>query len=132
MFSRNSIFPFPHDRALSAHINGDHDHVSGTSLIVKKKNWVEQARKISFGTMSSPNLPGLTFLLNKTFPFPTAEQVFLSHRYSVQLCMDSYSSNMLKNDVMKSDTDHSENRTKAFKHIIPFFSCDISQSSFEI
>ena len=28
MFARNSIYPLPLDGALSAHINGDHDHVS--------------------------------------------------------------------------------------------------------
>ena len=28
MFSRNSIYPFPHDVAFSAHINGDNNHVS--------------------------------------------------------------------------------------------------------
>ena len=28
MFSYNPIYPHPHDGALSAHINGDHDHVS--------------------------------------------------------------------------------------------------------
>ena len=28
MFSRNSIYPVFRDGALSAHINGDHDHVS--------------------------------------------------------------------------------------------------------
>ena len=28
MVSRNSIYPLPHDGAFSAHINGDHDHVS--------------------------------------------------------------------------------------------------------
>ena len=27
----------------------------GTSLIIKKINWIEQMRKISFDTMSSPN-----------------------------------------------------------------------------
>ena len=27
----------------------------GTNLIVKKTNWVEYARKISFGAMPSPN-----------------------------------------------------------------------------
>ena len=27
MFSGNSIYPLPRDGALSAHINGDHDHV---------------------------------------------------------------------------------------------------------
>ena len=42
----------------------------GTSLIVEKTNWVELARKITFGTMPSPNIPGVTFPLNKTFPFP--------------------------------------------------------------
>ena len=44
-----------------------------TSLIVKKTNWVEQARKICLGAMPSPNIAGLAFLLNKTFPPPTAE-----------------------------------------------------------
>ena len=28
MSSRNSMYPLPRDRALSAHINGDYDHVS--------------------------------------------------------------------------------------------------------
>ena len=28
MFSCNSIYPLPHDGALSAHISGDHDHFS--------------------------------------------------------------------------------------------------------
>ena len=28
MFSRNSIYPLPREWAFSAHINGDHDHVS--------------------------------------------------------------------------------------------------------
>ena len=28
MFSHNSIYPLPSDGALSANINGDHDHVS--------------------------------------------------------------------------------------------------------
>ena len=28
MFSRNSIYPLSRDGAFSAHINGDHDHVS--------------------------------------------------------------------------------------------------------
>ena len=28
MFSRNSIYSLPRNGALSAHINGDHDHVS--------------------------------------------------------------------------------------------------------
>ena len=28
MFSGNSIYPLPRDGALSAHINGNHDHVS--------------------------------------------------------------------------------------------------------
>ena len=36
----------------------------GTNLIVKKTNWVEYARKISFGAMPSPNIPGLTFLFS--------------------------------------------------------------------
>ena len=31
-----------------------------------------------------------------------------SHRYSVRLYMDSYSTNMLKSDIIKGDTDHSE------------------------
>ena len=43
------------------------------SLIVENTNWVEWARKISFGAMPSPNISGLTFMLNKTFPSPTAE-----------------------------------------------------------
>ena len=45
----------------------------GTSLTVKKTNWVEEARKISFGAMPSPDIPGLTFLLNKAFRSPAAE-----------------------------------------------------------
>ena len=45
----------------------------GTSFIFRKTNWVEEARKISFSAMPSPNIPGLTFLLNKTFPSPTVE-----------------------------------------------------------
>ena len=28
MFSRNSIYPLPRDGTFSAHIKGDHDHVS--------------------------------------------------------------------------------------------------------
>ena len=45
----------------------------GTTLIVKKPKWVEKARKLSFGAMPSSNIPGLTFLLNKTVPSPTAQ-----------------------------------------------------------
>ena len=45
----------------------------GRSLIIKKINWVEEARKFSFSAMLSPNIPGLATLLNKTFPFLTAE-----------------------------------------------------------
>ena len=45
----------------------------GTSLIIKKINWVDEARKPSFGTMASPNIPGLAVMLNKTFPSPAAE-----------------------------------------------------------
>ena len=45
----------------------------GTSLIIKKTNWVEYMRKVSFGAIPSPNIQGLTFLLNKTFPSLTAK-----------------------------------------------------------
>ena len=44
-----------------------------TTVTVKKTNLVEWAIKLSFGIMPGPNIPGLTFLLNKTFPSPTAE-----------------------------------------------------------
>ena len=47
----------------------------GTSLIIKEINWVEKARKTSFGTMPSPNIPGSAIVLKKTFPSPTAEKV---------------------------------------------------------
>ena len=60
---RNSIYLLPRDGALSAHINGNHDHV--TSLIIKKTNL--------FGLTLSPNIPDLTFSLNKTFSSPKAE-----------------------------------------------------------
>ena len=32
-----------------------------------------------------------------------------SHHYSVRLYMDSYSTNMLKSDIIEGHTDHSEN-----------------------
>ena len=63
---------------------------------------------ILMATIATPNIPGLTFLLN-TFPSPTAEWVLLSHRYSVRLYMDSYSTNMLKNDLIRGHTDNLEN-----------------------
>ena len=59
--------------------------------------------------MPSPNITGLTFLLNKAFPSPTAEQVVSSHHYSVRLYMDFYSTNMLKNNSINGDMDRSEN-----------------------
>ena len=45
----------------------------GTSLIIKKINWVEQVRRFSFGAMTSPNIPGWEIALNKTFTFPLAK-----------------------------------------------------------
>ena len=36
MFSCNSIYPLPHDGALSTHINGDHDHVSRCKFYYQK------------------------------------------------------------------------------------------------
>ena len=77
---------FSRDGALSAHIYG-------TSLIIKKVNWVEEARKFSFGAMPSPSIPGLA-VLTKTFPSPNAEQVLSSNRNPVRLYMDSYSTNI--------------------------------------
>ena len=82
MFSCNSIYRLPCDGAFSAHINGSCDTFPGTTLISKKINWVEQARKPPFSTMPSPNIPGLAIVLNKTFPSPTVEQVLSSHRYT--------------------------------------------------
>ena len=43
------------------------------SLFIKNINWVEKVRKISFGAMLSPNIPGLAIVLKKTFPSPIAE-----------------------------------------------------------
>ena len=45
----------------------------GTSLIIKKINWVEKVEKFCFGAMPSPNIPGLAIVLKKTFQSPTAE-----------------------------------------------------------
>ena len=45
----------------------------GTSLVIKNINWVEYARKFSFGAMASPNISGFAILLNKTFPYTIAE-----------------------------------------------------------
>ena len=103
MFSRNSIYLFSHDSALPTHINGDYEHVFRHSFFIKKTNWIE----FSFGAMSSPNIPDITFLLNKTFPSPTTELVLSSHRCSVKL--NSYSTNMLKNYVINDNTRYSEN-----------------------
>ena len=36
MFSRNTIYLLPHDGALFAHINGDHDQVSRYKFYYKK------------------------------------------------------------------------------------------------
>ena len=103
MFSRNSIYLFPHDSALPTHINGDYEHVFRYSFFIKKTNWIE----FSFGAMSSPNIADITFLLNKTFPSPTTELVLSSHRCSVKL--NSYSTNKLKNYVINDNTRYSEN-----------------------
>ena len=62
MFSSNFIYPLPRHLALSAHINSDHDHIPGTSLIIKKINKVELTIKFSFGAMPSPNIPGLAIV----------------------------------------------------------------------
>ena len=68
MVLRNSIYPLPRV--------GGFPHISmstmttfpGTSLIIKKINWVESERKFSIDAMSSPNIPGLAIVLSKTFP----------------------------------------------------------------
>ena len=61
MRSRNPLYPLP--KAFSVHINGDHDdHVSRYKSYSLKRNWVEQARGMSFKTILSPNIPHLTFL----------------------------------------------------------------------
>ena len=76
---------------------------SGTVFLSKRQTGLN----FSFGAMSSPNIPDITFLLNKTFPSPTNELVLSSHRCSVKL--NSYSTNMLKNYVINDNTRYSEN-----------------------
>ena len=71
MRSGNPIYPLP--KAFSVHINGNHDHVSRYKSYSLKRNRVEEPRQISFKIIPSPNIPGLTFLLGKNFPFPIAE-----------------------------------------------------------
>ena len=51
--------------------------------LIRNTACVKWARKCPFDAMSSPNISGLTFLLKKTLPSPTAKHVFSSHRYSV-------------------------------------------------
>ena len=69
----NSIYPLPCDVTLSAYINGNHDHVSRYKCYYQKINWVEKARKFSFGSMPDPNITGLAIVLNKTFPLLTGK-----------------------------------------------------------
>ena len=56
----------------------------GTTLVIQKINWVEQARKVFCGAMTNSNIPGLVILLNKMFSSPTAELVIQRHRYPMQ------------------------------------------------
>ena len=67
---------------------------AGTSLVIKTQTGLNrQVRKFFFGITPSRNISGLTFLLNKTFPSPTAEQVL---RATVVLYGQKWSLTLLK------------------------------------
>ena len=71
MFLRNSIYLLPRDRALSVHINGNHDHVSKYKSYYQKDELGWTGAKILLSIMPRPNIPGLAIALNQTFPSPT-------------------------------------------------------------
>ena len=51
--------------AFSAHISGDHNHLSWNRSNIFKLNELNRRDKVSFGAMPSPNIPSLTVLLEK-------------------------------------------------------------------
>ena len=59
MRSRNPVCPLPQG-AYSAHINGDHNHVSKYKSLFLNGNWLNRQESFSFGSMPSPNIKDLT------------------------------------------------------------------------
>ena len=61
------VIPYTHSqwRAISAHISGDHNHVSRCKFNIFKLYGLNRQDKISFDAMPRPNIPSLTVLLEK-------------------------------------------------------------------
>ena len=61
------VIPYIHSpvKGFSAHISGDHNHVSRYKSNIFKLNGLNRRDKISFGAMPSPNIPSLTVMLEK-------------------------------------------------------------------
>ena len=79
----------------------------GASLITKKTSWVEYARKFSFGAMSSH--PKLNIYAKQEFSLPGsligAFEVLLFSAIMHGLSLYKHA----ENNLIKGDTDHSEN-----------------------
>ena len=58
------VIPYIHSpwRVFSAHISGDHNHISRYKSNIFKLNGLKRRDKISFGAMPSPNIPSVTVI----------------------------------------------------------------------
>ena len=66
MFSFNPIYPLSSQGALFAHTSGNHNNISRYKSNAFKLTGFNRQDKISFGTMSSPNISSLTMLIEKS------------------------------------------------------------------
>ena len=70
MVSRNSIYPLPRDGAFSAHVNGDHDHVSRYKPYYQKDelDWIGE--KSLLRRNAYPKRPRFNISAKQDLPLP--------------------------------------------------------------